>query len=261
MAIDLKVFTLNCWGLRGISKNRKTRINAIAEVLSKKDYDVICLQEVWMDKDYQTIKLKLEEVLPYSHYFYSGVVGSGVCIFSKHFIEEAFFHHWSVNGYIHKLHHGDWWAGKGVGLCRLKIETDECNYHVNIYSAHLHAEYNRATDDYLAHRILQAYDTAQFILLTSGTADLVVLAGDLNTEPDDLAYRIILNVPGLTDSYLKANNTDQDGFATCESYLNSYTNSAAIRNRELGKRIDYVLYHPGSNVIKNGPKILTLIVF
>lgn len=53
----------------------------------------------------------------------------------------------------------------------------------------LHAEYNRNCDEYLAHRVLQAYDTAQFIQLTSGKADLVVLAGDLNTEPGDLAYR------------------------------------------------------------------------
>ena len=37
--------------------------------------------------------------------------------------------------------------------------------------------------------MLQAYDTAQFIKLTSGNCDLVILAGDLNTEPDDLAYR------------------------------------------------------------------------
>lgn len=44
-------------------------------------------------------------------------------------------------------------------------------------------------DEYEAHRILQAYDTAQFIMLTSENADLVVLAGDLNTEPGDLAYR------------------------------------------------------------------------
>ncbi|KAJ8926431.1 hypothetical protein NQ314_021219 [Rhamnusium bicolor] len=53
----------------------------------------------------------------------------------------------------------------------------------------LHAEYNRECDEYQAHRVLQAYDTAQFIMLTSGGADLVVLAGDLNTEPGDLAYR------------------------------------------------------------------------
>lgn len=55
----------------------------------------------------------------------------------------------------------------------------------------LHAEYDKNCDEYLAHRVLQAYDTAQFIQLTSGAADLVVLAGDLNSEPEDLAYRYL----------------------------------------------------------------------
>lgn len=57
------------------------------------------------------------------------------------------------------------------------------------YFFQLHAEYNRNNDEYEAHRILQAYDTAQFILLTSQGVDLVVLAGDLNTLPGDLAYK------------------------------------------------------------------------
>lgn len=60
---------------------------------------------------------------------------------------------------------------------------------VYCYWLQLHAEYNRNCDEYQAHRVLQAYDTAQFIHLTSGSCDFVVLAGDLNTEPGDLAYR------------------------------------------------------------------------
>lgn len=66
-------------------------------------------------------------------FVFSGVTGSGVCIFSKHKIQETFFHQWSVNGYIHKLHHGDWFGGKGVGLCRLTLNQ----YNINVYSAHV----------------------------------------------------------------------------------------------------------------------------
>ena len=64
---------------------------------------------------------------------YSGVFGSGVCIFSRHIVENVFFHQWPVNGYIHKLHHGDWFGGKGVGLCRVKCK----GISINIYSAHV----------------------------------------------------------------------------------------------------------------------------
>lgn len=49
--------------------------------------------------------------------------------------------------------------------------------------------------------MLQAFDTAQFIHMTSGGADLVILGGDLNTEPDDLAYQVLLLNAGLHDAY------------------------------------------------------------
>lgn len=217
-------------------------------MLASNQFDVVCLQEVWTKKDFDLIKEKVADVLAYSHYFYSGVTGSGICILSKHPIEETFFHQWSVNGYIHKFHHGDWWAGKGVGLCRLKVRDGTNNYYVNVYSTHLHAEYNRASDDYQAHRVLQAYDTAQFIMLTSGSADFTVLAGDLNTEPGDLAYRVLLTIPGFTDAYMQAGNLSQELYATCESYKNSFTPAHLIKEKILGKRIDYVMYHQGSKV-------------
>ncbi|KAJ8945085.1 hypothetical protein NQ318_005265 [Aromia moschata] len=242
--LEFKVFALNCWGLAVVSKNRKERIQAIAEILAVSQYDVVCLQEVWTDYDYNLIRNKVAGVLPFSHYFYSGVTGSGVCILSRHPIQETFFHQWSVNGYIHKLHHGDWFGGKGVGLCKFTVK----DFNINVYSAHLHAEYDRECDEYQTHRILQAYDTAQFIMLTSGGADLVVLAGDLNTEPGDLAYRVILKVPGLLDAFAEATDVPKDMIATNESLKNSYTPLRLVKKNVLGKRIDYIMYHPGSKI-------------
>ncbi|KAH0808115.1 hypothetical protein GEV33_014666 [Tenebrio molitor] len=223
--MELKVFTLNCWGLAVVSRDRIHRIKAIGEMLATSHYDVVCLQEIWLKSDYELIKHKVSGVLPYSHYFYSGVTGSGICILSRHTMEEVFFHQWPVNGYIHKIHHGDWFGGKG-----------------------LHAEYNRKCDEYQAHRVLQAFDTAQFIQMTSGGADLVILAGDLNTEPGDLAYRIILNVSGFTDAFNEAGETVQDMAATCESLTNSYTPTALLKKNIPGKRLDYIMYHSSSNL-------------
>lgn len=64
---------------------------------------------------------------------FSGVLGSGVCILSRYPIHEVMFHKWPLNGYVHKIHHGDWFGGKGVGLCKIKI----CNMIVNVYTAHV----------------------------------------------------------------------------------------------------------------------------
>lgn len=68
----------------------------------------------------------------------------------------------------------------------------------------LHAEYNRRNDEYMAHRVLQAFDMSQFISMTATNADIVILGGDLNTEPGDLAYRIICHNAQLQDSFLQA---------------------------------------------------------
>lgn len=117
---------------------------------------------------------------------------------------------------------------------------------VYLFLSQLHAEYDRNCDEYQAHRVLQAFDTAQFIQLTSTSADLAVLAGDLNTEPGDLAYRIIVGVTGLTDAFTEAGEIAQTG--TNETLTNSYTNSSLIKNHCEGKRIDYIMYRPSPNV-------------
>lgn len=108
----------------------------------------------------------------------------------------------------------------------------------------MHAEYNRENDEYMAHRVLQAFDTAQFVKMTSGGTDAAILAGDLNTEPQDLAYRIIRGVAGLTDA-CPSSSSDK---GTNECANNSYTSSKLARMRPDGKRIDHILYLSSENV-------------
>ncbi|XP_076179205.1 putative neutral sphingomyelinase [Ptiloglossa arizonensis] len=237
--VSINVLTLNCWGIPYVSKNRKDRMEAITMKFATENYDIICLQEVWSTQDFEMMKSKMQEQLPYSHYFYSGVLGSGVCILSRYFIQDVMFHKWSLNGYVHKIHHGDWFGGKGVGLCRLKIY----DMNVHIYITHLHAEYSRHNDEYAAHRVLQAFDTAQFIKMTCGGADSVILAGDLNTEPQDLAYKLICGVAGLVDTC----SSNLNDLGTNECANNSYTSSKLARTFPEGKRIDHILYLGSKN--------------
>lgn len=87
------------------------------------------------------------------------MVGSGLCILSKYPIAMTLFHSWSVNGYVHRIQHGkidfdfdifddlefriyftvsristgDWFGGKGVGLCQIMVQKQL----VNIYIAHV----------------------------------------------------------------------------------------------------------------------------
>ncbi|XP_020706292.1 putative neutral sphingomyelinase isoform X2 [Athalia rosae] len=226
-------------GIPLVSKDRSVRMGAIADKLLTGDYDVICLQEIWSINDFKMIRAKVREQLPYSHYFYSGVVGSGICMFSRFPIQDVIFHKWPLNGYVHKIHHGDWFGGKGVGLCRIKFK----NMRINVYLAHLHAEYNRDNDEYKAHRVLQAFDTAQFIRMTMEGVDAIVLGGDLNTEPKDIAYRLIRGIANLEDACSINNNN----LGTNECANNSYTSKKLAKQEPDGKRIDHILYHGSKN--------------
>lgn len=106
----------------------------------------------------------------------------------------------------------------------------------------LHAEYDRKCDDYNAHRVVQAFDTAQFIETTRSDAILQVLAGDLNTEPGDLAYRVLLASSKLNE----ACNASMSAMGTNECQLNTYTSAHAREALPNGKRIDFILYR-GAN--------------
>lgn len=110
-------------------------------------------------------------------------------------------------------------------------------------SFQLHAEYNRESDDYKAHRVVQAFDTAQFLENTRGSSAIQILAGDLNTEPGDLAYRVLLFEANLKDAF----PDDFERQGTNECPYNSYTALSEKLNGEGngGKRIDYILFRGG----------------
>jgi len=50
-------------------KDKDKRIRGIAERLITESPDVVCLQEIWLYRDYLYLKQKLQSVLPYSFYF------------------------------------------------------------------------------------------------------------------------------------------------------------------------------------------------
>ncbi|XP_042896381.1 putative neutral sphingomyelinase [Parasteatoda tepidariorum] len=246
MDVKLNILTLNCWGIVGISRHRKQRMEAIATHIASSNYDFVFLQEIWSQDDYQMICKKSADVLPFSYYFHSGVLGSGVCILSKSCIVDAAQSQYSLNGYAHKILHGDWYGGKVVGLCKVIHH----GLKINLYVTHLHAEYNTFHDQYLPHRVAQAFEFSQFVQLTSETADLSIVAGDFNTEPTDLPYRVIVHNAGCLDAYLAQKDPfvsgDESIKTTCGHPDNLYTSRKELNECPTGKRIDYILYKCGA---------------
>ena len=117
-----------------ISKHCKDRINAIIEaILNMPNVNIVCFQEVWSKAHFELMRDKFQDKLPHSHYFYCGIFGSGLCLFSKFPIIDVFFYQWPLNGYVHKIQHADWFGGKGIGLCQLLVDE----FKINVYIAHV----------------------------------------------------------------------------------------------------------------------------
>ncbi|XP_075881077.1 sphingomyelin phosphodiesterase 2 [Nelusetta ayraudi] len=240
--VKVRVFSLNCWGVRYLSKKLPQRYSMIGELLCKGEHDIILLQEVWSEKDYLSMKKKLSSCHPHSHHFKSGVIGSGLAIFSKYRINDTFLYRYSLNGYPYMAHHGDWFGGKAVGLAVLNIG----GLTANVYVTHLHAEYCRDKDSYLPHRVVQAWELQQFVRHTSAGADVVILAGDLNMHPQDLGNRLLRTSTGLRDSYTEAAKFDGNENGITLISDNPFTIKKELAPFEKGIRIDYILFKGSS---------------
>ncbi|XP_012720622.2 sphingomyelin phosphodiesterase 2 isoform X1 [Fundulus heteroclitus] len=240
--VGVRVFSLNCWGIRYLSKHCSQRYQMIGQMLCKEQHDIVLLQEVWSEKDFLYLKTKLASTHPHSHYFKSGVIGSGLAIFSKHRIHDTFLYRYSLNGYPYMAHHGDWFGGKAVGMAVLNL----AGLTANVYVTHLHAEYSREKDSYLSHRVVQAWELQQFIRHTSTGADVVIVGGDLNMHPQDLGCRLLMSYTGLRDCYVETAKFDG-----CENGMTLIADNPFISKNELipfekGIRIDYILFKGSS---------------
>ncbi|XP_068275486.1 sphingomyelin phosphodiesterase 2 isoform X2 [Nyctibius grandis] len=193
---------------------------------------------VWSEQDYSDLQAKLGGCYPFSHYFRSGVIGSGLCVFSRFPILDTLLYQYSLNGYPYMLQHGDWFCGKSVGLVVIKIS----GIVFNVYVTHLHAEYRREKDAYLPHRLVQAWELAQFIRHTSKAADVVLLGGDLNMHPEDVGIRLLRGWTGLRDAFAEAGRFEgcEDGCTLVPN--NCFTVKSELLPFPLGIRIDYILY-------------------
>ncbi|XP_062365809.1 sphingomyelin phosphodiesterase 2 [Cinclus cinclus] len=236
--LRLRIFDLNCWAIRYLSKRRQERVRLIGDKLCQEGFDLVLLQEVWSEQDYSDLKAKLAGCYPFSHYFRSGVIGSGLCVFSRFPILDTLLYQYSLNGYPYMLQHGDWFCGKSVGLVIMKIS----GIIFNVYVTHLHAEYCRDKDAYLPHRLVQAWELAQFIRHTSKAADVVLLGGDLNMHPEDVGIQLLRGWTGLRDAFAEATR-----FEGCKNGCtlvpdNCFTDKSEMLPFPLGIRIDYILY-------------------
>ena len=120
---NLHVLSLNCWGLKYISKHRRERLQEIGAQLAQVSPlpDIVALQECWTQEDYYSIQSQNQHYLPYSKYYFSGIFGGGLVILSRWPIEESNMYRYPLNGRPTAFFRGDWFVGKGVACARIRI--------------------------------------------------------------------------------------------------------------------------------------------
>lgn len=118
----IEVVTLNCWGLKYLSKHRTARLHEIGTLLASRSppADIVGLQECWTQEDYQTIRQLTRPVLPYGKFYYGGIFGAGLVILSRWPIAESSMVEYPLNGRPTAFFRGDWFVGKGVACAKIR---------------------------------------------------------------------------------------------------------------------------------------------
>ncbi|KAJ4383186.1 phospholipase C type enzyme [Didymella sp. IMI 355093] len=190
---SIRVLSLNCWGLKFISKLRNERLTEIGRQIAAADPrpDIVGLQECWTQEDYDSIRELTKGILPYGKFYYSGCFGGGLVILSRWPIEESNMVRYPLNGRPAAFYRGDWFVGKGVACARIRIGPAPKDV-AEVFTTHLHAPYEAEPhDSYICHRTAQAWEIAKLMRAAAERGHLVIGMGDFNMVPLSLAHRII----------------------------------------------------------------------
>jgi len=120
---SIRIITLNCWGLKYISKHRTERLTEIGIKLAglTPRPDIVGFQECWTQQDYSSVREFTRHILPFGKFYHSGIFGGGLAILSRWPIEESSMLRYPLNGRPTAFFRGDWFVGKGVACARIKI--------------------------------------------------------------------------------------------------------------------------------------------
>ncbi|OJJ60016.1 hypothetical protein ASPSYDRAFT_149876 [Aspergillus sydowii CBS 593.65] len=200
---SIRILTLNCWGLKYLAKYRNERLSEIGRQLAVSDPppDIVGLQECWTQQDYESIRSQISHVLPYGKFYFGGIWGAGLAIFSKWPIEQSSMCEYPLNGRPTAFFRGDWFVGKGVACARIRFGQGSLDV-AEVFCTHLHAPYEQEPhDSYLAHRTAQAWEIAKLMRGAAERGHLVIGLGDFNMLPSSFAHRLIRAHSPVVDAW------------------------------------------------------------
>ncbi|KAL1410326.1 phospholipase C type enzyme [Vanrija albida] len=253
---ELKILSLNVWGLAFISKLRAPRLAAIANYLRGADYDVVCLQEIWIHEEFAQVRDDVQGVLPYSRFYHTGALGSGLAVFSRLPFLEAHALPYNLSGRPSEVIAGDFFVNKAAA--RAVLEHPALGP-IEVWNTHMHAAGEGGPETRQTHRVTQAWQLATEVRGSAARGHWVFVMGDFNSQPFSLPISLLRTYGGLNDSFLEthphANDPAPVGLQaatalttlgmTCDSPLNSWSQGKPIPAgiaAQGGKRLDYIFY-------------------
>ncbi|KAL5615181.1 hypothetical protein BROUX41_005239 [Berkeleyomyces rouxiae] len=190
---EIKLVTLNCWGLKALSKLRNERLATIGRRLAAASPapDIVCLQECWCQDDYEAIRRETRFVLPYGKFYFSGSFGGGLAILSRWPIEESSMRAYPLNGRPTAFWRGDWYVGKGIAWAMIRYGPGRRDV-VEVFNTHTHAPYESGPkDSYICHRLSQSWEISKLLRAACDRGHLVLAMGDFNMIPLSFPHRLI----------------------------------------------------------------------
>ncbi|KAH9996043.1 Endonuclease/exonuclease/phosphatase [Russula vinacea] len=258
----INVFTLNCWGLKYVSRHRSERIQAITRYLENSQFDIIALQELWVYADYNIVRSRLSKRLPFSKFFYRCIIAFNLPWSTPLTIPivAATVHPYSLNGSPLDVIAGDWFVGKAAASVLI---THPTLGQVQVFNTHLFAQGGEGgPEHHRAHRLVNAWEFAKLAKQAAELGRYVIAAGDFNSVPTTLPMAIIRDHASLSDAWEvthpPSSLTSATSIAmpspsqaiemfgvTADSPLNTYSAGKHLdvhARAWQGKRLDYILF-------------------
>lgn len=211
--LSLRVVTFNIADGYLFTTNRAQRMRAIGALLTELDPDIVGIQESFVEKDRTLLLDALSKSrLRYYAVYPAATVGNGLLTLSAYPIVETVFHRFQHNNPWYKIHQGDWWAGKGVGLARIRLPSGS---RIDFYNLHAQAERGDKANGTI--RYLQMREVSAFVNNTRSATTPAFVVGDFNTRIDQPDLRRVMEearlAPAVTidsgiDSILAAETPD-----------------------------------------------------
>ncbi len=233
-ATTLRFATLNVWALPfGVARHVPERMMAIAREIERLELDVVGLQEVWTNEARAQLIAETRGA-GYVHTWHrpgDARGGSGLMFLSREPLGDVRFEPFWLAGLPQRIHHGDYWGGKGFATARLTTPGGP----VLVINTHLQAQYTPdPVDEYRGIR------TAQGIQIAGSVArrpEPVVALGDFNMREGNPDHAVLLGLSQFTDPAVALDNP-QDTILAPHPYRGA--------GHSGGERIDYAFCRPGT---------------